>query len=705
MAFNIETEKPDPNLIKLFGLENNQRKLSLVNDEYGSFENLVKKAKDGEKDAQKLLGTVYSEGLPELQIPKDLEKAIGWLEAAINCDIPSPITIYQLAVLHDLSLTLSHRRRAYELYQRAANMGHVISQFSLGEVFRCGIEGIVNEDLNEAFKWYKKAAGEIKEMGDEYQPYIRGMMRFIGKSSQIKALRTLSKCYEEGDCPEGKPCPLKAFYYLSKAAAEMDDPESQKELGLVYLKGGCGQTKDQQKAEMWLGKASENGDDEAKRVMLKLKEQGAMIGTDSSQPQSDKDDIMDLIKNTLTLSNSPEDTMHPFIIKNPILFQESMFLAYPDSPTAQHYLKAYRYAKEGIELLQQSNFTDRQGVKLLAWGYLYEDSIFQAFPIKQHFKAPLLTLILQKDDPLFFEGLLMLIALTQPFKLYDTIDAKKIMAFKSLIHLIKKAEPNGQPKDADPYQFEKSYSSWLHVLYYLLAFLYTVGECYQFGAEAFQKSLECCPKFFEAKIGIAYCLQNIRSFIKERDTSAAEVKSSSKNEDKYIKIYTNVNTDLIFKTDFLAMSENELLRRERSFYMDFLKEAPLCDKKYPNCCYYLSGSYFIEGDMKEFMRWWNKGQESEAKRLPFLGAVDFPVKNMLKLFSMLPEKGRRTTSECKTQENIQSHCSNKLCKKNNESKTLMNCPCKVAFYCDKDCQREDWKYHKKVCTAKGRQKK
>ncbi|EDO25469.1 predicted protein, partial [Nematostella vectensis] len=126
MAFNIETDKPDPNFIKLFGLENNHgiNLLSLVNDEYGSFENLVKKAKDGEKDAQELLGTVYNEGLPELQIPKDLEKAIGWLEAAINCDIPSPISIHQLAVLHDLSLTLSHRRRAYELYQRAANMGH-----------------------------------------------------------------------------------------------------------------------------------------------------------------------------------------------------------------------------------------------------------------------------------------------------------------------------------------------------------------------------------------------------------------------------------------------------------------------------------------------------------------------------------------------------------------------------------------------------
>jgi hypothetical protein len=33
-----------------------------------------------------------------------------------------------------------------------------------------------------------------------------------------------------------------------------------------------------------------------------------------------------------------------------------------------------------------------------------------------------------------------------------------------------------------------------------------------------------------------------------------------------------------------------------------------------------------------------------------------------------------------------------------EAKKLANCPCKQVAYCGKKCQKEDWRYHKKICT-------
>lgn len=44
--------------------------------------------------------------------------------------------------------------------------------------------------------------------------------------TKYKVLGFLYKCYLEGDCPEGKPQPTKAVYYLTRAA-EQGDTEAQ----------------------------------------------------------------------------------------------------------------------------------------------------------------------------------------------------------------------------------------------------------------------------------------------------------------------------------------------------------------------------------------------------------------------------------------------------------------------------------------------
>ena len=230
--------------------------------EYGSIHN-------GEVVAQADLGLAYSQGFGDL-LPRDYEKAIGWLTTAVNKGDESPITLGKLGELLDRKGTSLYQRKAYEMYHRAAKQGCTNSQINLAEMYRCRVEGVVNEDIKEAFKWYKMAADEISndsepgEVRDLFNQTVKKLGDAVSGTKQ-RALKFLYKYYLEGDCPEGQPQPTKAVYYLTKAA-ELGDTEAQLNLGQIYLNGHCEQIKDASKAKRWLRKASANDDVLAKEV-------------------------------------------------------------------------------------------------------------------------------------------------------------------------------------------------------------------------------------------------------------------------------------------------------------------------------------------------------------------------------------------------------------------------------------------------------
>ena len=239
-------------------------------EKHGSIENLIDKAKKGEIVAQADLGIAYSEGFGDL-LPKDEDKAIGWLNAAVERGYELPAILEKLGELLDLKGTTLCQRKAYEMYHRAAKLGSTNAQINLAEMYRHGVEGVVNEDLKEAFKWYKMAADEDDgcHVGDTFRRWFAGTMKILGNAlggTKLTALKLLSKYYREGDCPEGQPQPAKAIYYLTRAA-ELGDVEAQLELGQTYLTGN-GTMKDITKARRWLGKASASGDIRAKQVSL-----------------------------------------------------------------------------------------------------------------------------------------------------------------------------------------------------------------------------------------------------------------------------------------------------------------------------------------------------------------------------------------------------------------------------------------------------
>ncbi|KAJ7378753.1 hypothetical protein OS493_021339 [Desmophyllum pertusum] len=123
---------------------------------YGSIEHLIAEAKNGNTTAQADLGVAYSEGVENF-VAKDSEKAIGWLNTAQENGYNLPFILAKLG-------TPQHRRKAYEMYHKAAELGCTDSQLNLAEMYRCGVEGVVNEDLKEAFKWYKKPPMKVQLM-------------------------------------------------------------------------------------------------------------------------------------------------------------------------------------------------------------------------------------------------------------------------------------------------------------------------------------------------------------------------------------------------------------------------------------------------------------------------------------------------------------------------------------------------------------
>ena len=237
-------------------------------DSYGSIENLISLAKNGNAIAQEALGTAYSEGVKNF-VEKDVEKAIGWLNSAVENGCVNPAICTKLGELLDLTGKLQYKGKAYEMYRRAAEMGSTEAQINLAEMYRIGIDGVVNEDIKEAFEWYKKATDEAADFNadeGEIDRLLKGTLNAMkGNEARLEALKRLYLNYLDGVCPEGRPQPTKGVHYMTRAA-ELGDTEAQLKLGKICLNGSCEQIKDFKKAKRWLSKASASGNAVAKQV-------------------------------------------------------------------------------------------------------------------------------------------------------------------------------------------------------------------------------------------------------------------------------------------------------------------------------------------------------------------------------------------------------------------------------------------------------
>ena len=387
--------------------------------------------------------------------------------------------------------------------------------------------------------------------------------------------------------------------------------------------------------------------------------------TEGSTPEPKEDSLQESKEiATGNLKQRLESQRHPFVISQPVALTEEMLSGFALSPTAKVYLQAYKLVKKGLKVLQSEVPDKGRGLSLIAYGYLTENSIFQAFP--QICASGFITDIYKvcednlKANPYFFEGVLLAFAL-HPFDIKiseasNKADASKIMCMENLIQFILSAEPDGLPQK-DPYKFDENYTSWLHVLYYHLATLYTIKDFFQKGAEAFDNSLKWCPAYYEAKVGLAYCFKELFFIRNESNHSYQEAPDSN--------LLLWISRKNISK--FASWTAEKFKAEAIHLLRQFLEEAPVCYKNYPNACYHLA-ELFCFDNTREFKQYYELGQDAEEKRLPFFDPVDIPCKDrlapMYQLFSNPPIR-----------------CGNIACSK--KKSQLKSCACRTEHYCSK----------------------
>ena len=375
------------------------------------------------------------------------------------------------------------------------------------------------------------------------------------------------------------------------------------------------------------------------------------------------------------LNERAEANVHPFVTSQPVAFSEEMLTQFDWSPTARIYLRAYKLVKKGLDILCKSKFTDERGISFIAHGYLTENSILQGFPeIKNSWLRPVILKLCEENlfkNPWFFEGILLSVALRtigsggKVSKKSCKGDTKALMCIKNLIHFIEKAEPNSLPSE-DPFEFDKNYSSWLHVLYYHMAAIYTIADATEEAAEAFENSLKHCPSYFESKMGLGFSLMEL--YVSKQVSS--ERKDSS--QDEPTKLFRAKKRKRPEKeiSKYASWTAEKLRETAVKILKEFLVEAPSCYKMYPNVCYYLAK---LAENMVEFKEYYELGQDAEEKRLPFFGPFNHPLKDLMTPRYQLFANVRKPV-----------RCGNKACIKKVKESDLKSCSgCGNQKYCSK----------------------
>ena len=368
--------------------------------------------------------------------------------------------------------------------------------------------------------------------------------------------------------------------------------------------------------------------------------------------------------------------IHPFAILQPVAFSEEMLNEFNWSPTARIYLKSFKLVKEGFEILYKSNFTDERGISLIAYGFLSEDSILQAFPLNSLVITKVFHLceVTLKKNPHFFEGLVISFAFQETERKISItsheVDVKRMMSLKNIIHFIQNAELDSPPPE-DPFKFDECYASWLHILFFLLGSFYIIAYRFKDAAEAFENSLKCCPSYFPAKRGLGYCLLILYASTVpcEMETNRGESTQSESTQgllDQPCALKRKVSKYSLWTKEQLFDGAERTLK-------EFLDEAPCCWKTYPNVCYYLAQLALYTKNMVGFKRSYEHGQDAEEKRLLFFNPVDLPLKE-------------RMTPLYQSFANVKLPvmCGNRMCTKNVKESKLLRCSsCRKQKYCDK----------------------
>ena len=212
-------------------------------------------------DACYNLGVAYEYG--KFDVEKDINKAVKYYEQGVALDAPD--CMVNLGCILETSKEYPNdKKRAFELYNKAAEQEKGYAYNNLGTCYKRGIGTEVN--IEKALECYTKAAemGSMEAYWNLYMYYMDEVctprdfdkavewLKRGDEAGNMRCTYQITKHVENGDGIERDA--TKYFFYMNKAA-NGGNPEAFKELGDCY-RDGIGTERDGNMAFQWYQKAA-----------------------------------------------------------------------------------------------------------------------------------------------------------------------------------------------------------------------------------------------------------------------------------------------------------------------------------------------------------------------------------------------------------------------------------------------------------------
>jgi TPR repeat protein len=230
-------------------------------------------AKNGDVDSYAALGNMYARGI---HFKKDYEEAYKWLKLA--SDSGHATAMFELSKFYIEGYGIpKDEKKAVTLIRNSAELGEPSAQQVLGLLYQFGEYG-VEKDERESLVWLMKSAkgndalAQLK-VGDAYlegnllSKDIQKAIEYWTKSAEqnnIDSMKRLRTFYIDG--VEDIEANVELAIGWTLKAAELDDCEAQRMLGVDYLIGTHIDV-DYSKAAYWSKKAADKGDSQAQYAL------------------------------------------------------------------------------------------------------------------------------------------------------------------------------------------------------------------------------------------------------------------------------------------------------------------------------------------------------------------------------------------------------------------------------------------------------
>lgn len=178
------------------------------------FDEMLKKAKAGDTDAQMTVAEAYFKGIGVL--PSAIE-SLHWLEQAADKNKNASLQIVNM-YMNGYGVP-QNKEKGFEIAEKYANKGNEIQMFNLAGYYLNGIG--TNANLDKAIECYEKAY----EMGYFEAPYFLG---YIYQTNQeVKDTEKMLKWYQvSADMNDPRACYNLAYIYYDGSAVIKDNAKA-----------------------------------------------------------------------------------------------------------------------------------------------------------------------------------------------------------------------------------------------------------------------------------------------------------------------------------------------------------------------------------------------------------------------------------------------------------------------------------------------